>query len=240
VAPQGLTLFRGHPKGVELGRLAVTGSALRASVSSLDKPIQNIAFQGTDVVLTPSDPSHPFLFNRADVFEAYTRPHADEPDAADWLLRVDGARGAPGSMAGDLSPSQSVSLHAEGKIERPSAFKGDVSTGLAAWTGAGGQISGLHVLVKAGDLALTATSPTLTADDHARLKGHLDLELSGTYKPVEALAATRLVSPDNLALAKPLLDMTLSTNGTQKFGIDFKNGGSYIGPLKVSDAPILP
>jgi hypothetical protein len=240
VAPQGLTLFRGHPGGVELGRITVTGSALRASVSRLGQPIQNIAFQGTDVALTPSDPSHPFPFTHADVFEAYTRANANAPDAADFLLRVDAARGAPGSMAGDLSPGQPVSLHAEGTLTHSSAFKGDISTGLSAWSAAGGQVSGLHMLVKAGDLSLTATSPTLTADERSRLAGHLDLELSGTYKPVDVLAGARLISPDNLALAKPLLDMTLSTGGPQKFGIDFKNGGSYIGFLKVSNAPALP
>ena len=240
VAPRGLTLFRGHPGGVELGKIAVTGSALRASVSHLDKPIRNISFQGTDLVLTPSDPSHPFVFSHAEVLEAYTRPDATQPDAADWLLRVDGGRGEAGSMANDFSPGQPVTLHAEGTVSHSSAFKGDLSTGLAAWSGAGGQVSGLHMLLKAGDLSLTATSPGLTADAQSRLAGHLDLELSGTYKPVDALAATRLISPENLALAKPLLDMTLSTGGTQRFGFDFKNGGAYIGFLKVSNAPILP
>ncbi len=240
VAPKGMTLYRGHPGGVELGKIAVTGSSLRASVSHLDKPIQNIAFQGTDLVLTPSDPSHPFVFSRADVFEAYTRPNATEADSADWLLRLDGAHGEPGSVAGDFSPGQPVSLHAEGTMTHSSAFKGDMSTGLTAWAGAGGQLTKLHGMLKAGDLSLTATSPALTSDANARLAGHLDLELAGTYKPVDALAATRLISPEYLTLAKPLLDMTLSTGGTQKFGIDFKNGGSYIGFLKVSDAPILP
>ena len=240
VAPRGLTLFRGHPGGVELGRIAVTGSALRASVSSLDKPIQNIAFEGTDLVLTPSDPGHPFVFNHADVFEAYSRANATQPDAVDFLLRVDGARGDAGSLAGDLSPGQAVSLHAEGTMTHSSAFKGDISTGTAAWSAAGGQVSGLHLLLKAGDLSLTATSPALTADANARLAGRLDLDLSGTYKPVDALAATKLISPENLALAKPLLDMTLATGGDQKFGFDFKNGGTYIGFLKVSNAPILP
>jgi len=240
VAPQGLTLFRGHPGGVDLGKIAVTGSALRASVSRLGQPIQNIAFQGTDVVLTPSDPSHPFPFTRADVFEAYTRANAGQPDAADFLLRVDAARGNAGSMAGDLSPGQPVSLHAEGTLTHSSAIKGDISTGLAAWSAAGGQVNGLHMLVKAGDLSLTATSPGLTADERSRLAGRLDLELSGTYRPVDVLAGARLISPENLALAKPLLDMTLSTGGPQKFAVDFKNGGSYIGFLKVSNAPALP
>lgn len=240
VAPKGLTLFRGHPDGVELGKINVTGSALRASVSRLGQPIQNIAFQGTDVVLTPTDAGHPFVFKTADVFEAYTRANANQADAADWLLRVDGARGDPGSLAGDFSPGQPVSLHAEGTLSHSSAFKGDMSTGLAAWTAAGGQVTGLHMMMKAGDLSLTATSPALAADGNSRLTGHLDLELSGTYKPVDVLAATRLISPDNLALAKPLLDMTLPVGGNQKFGIDFKNGGSYIGALKVSNAPIVP
>ena len=240
VAPQGLTLFRGHPDGVELGKIAVAGSALRASVSRLGQPIQNIAFQATDVTLTPTDPSHPFVFKHADVFEAYTRANAKEADAADWLLRVDGAKGDPGSMAGDFSPGQPVSLHAEGTLTHSSAFKGDMSTGLAAWTAAGGQVTGLHMMMKAGDLSLTATSPGLSSDATSHLSGHLDLELSGTYKPVDVLAATRLISPDNLALAKPLLDMTLPVGGNQTFGIDFKNGGSYIGVLKISNAPIFP
>ena len=240
VAPKGLTLFRGHPGGVDLGRIAVTGSALRASVSRLGQPVQNVSIQGTDLVLTPSDPTHPFVFNRADVFEAYTRANATQPDAADWLLRIDGAHGEPGSVAGDFSPGQPVTLHAEGTLTHASAFKGDISTGLGAWSAVGGQVSGVHMMLKAGDLSLTATSPALSADSQSRLSGHLDLEISGTYKPVDVLAATRLISAENLALAKPLLDMTLSTGGTQKFGFDFKNGGTYIGFLKVSNAPILP
>jgi len=240
VAPQGLTLFRGHPGGVELGRIAVTGSALRASVSHLDQPVQQIAFQGTDLVLTPSDPSHPFAFTRADVFEFHTRPNPKDPTAVDWELGVDAARGDHGSLAGDINPGQPLKLRTEGTVSHPSALKGDMSTGLAAWTAVGGQVSGLHLMLTAGDLSLNVSSPALTVDAQSRLAGHLDLELAGTYKPVDVLAATRLISADNLALAEPLLDMTLSTGGTQKFGIDFKNGGSYIGFLKVSNAPILP
>ena len=240
VAPKGLTLFRGHPGGVELGKIAVTGSALRASVSQLGRPVQTISFQGTDLVLTPSDPSHPFAFNHADVFEFHTRPNPKDPTAVDWEVGVDAARGDQGSLAGDLNPGQPLTLRTEGTVSHPSALKGDLSTGLAAWSAAGGQVSGLHMLLTAGDLSLNASSPALSVDAQSRLAGHLDLDLSGTYKPIDVLAATRLISPDNLALAKPLLDMTLSTRGTQTFGFDFKNGGAYIGFLKVSNAPILP
>ncbi|MGZ3305257.1 MAG: DUF2125 domain-containing protein, partial [Asticcacaulis sp.] len=35
VAPHGITLFRGHPKGTDLGTLAVTGSTIKASISHL-------------------------------------------------------------------------------------------------------------------------------------------------------------------------------------------------------------
>ncbi len=239
-APQGLTLFRGHPDGSDLGKLVVTGRVLHASVSHLDQPIRQVSIQGTDIVVTPSDPSHPFIFSRADTFEAYTRPTPNQADTADWVLRVDGAHGAPQSLVGDLSPNQALSLHAEGTLSHVSAFKGDVTTGLSAWASAGGQVRDFHGLLQAGDLSLTATSPVLTSDADDRLSGHLDLELSGTYKPIDVLAASRLIAPENMLLAKPLLDMTLSTGSNQKFGIDFKNGGSYIGVLKVSNAPILP
>ncbi|MEI9906217.1 MAG: DUF2125 domain-containing protein [Asticcacaulis sp.] len=95
-----------------------------------------------------------------------------------------------------------------------------------------GQVSGFKAQMTAGDLTLFARSDALTFDDNHRLSGHMNIEMSGSFQPLSVLAALRLISPENMTLAKPLIDMTLATQGTQKFPLDFKDGGAFIGPLE--------
>ncbi len=245
-APSGLTLYRGHPAGQELGKVVVTGQNLRASVSGLNNPVYNVALQGLDLTLTPSDLAHPFAFSAAENFEAYLRPTRDTskilvPDSADMLIRLTGAHGQPGSTVANLSPEKPLSLHVEGTVDHISGFAGkDFGDSLKAWSAGGGLISGFKSSLKAGDLDLFASSDDLRLDASSRLSGHMDVELSGAFKPMEVLSAVHLISKENMTLAAPLLNMTLATQGPQKFPIDFKNGSAYIGALKVSDAPILP
>ncbi len=240
-APQGLTLYRGHPAGVELGTVAVTGSALKASASGLTHAVYNIALQGTALKMVASDPTRPFVFTTADNFEAYVRPTKAVADSADLLIRLSGAHGDPHSMVGDLGADKPLSLHVEGVAGGLSGFKGKAfADGLKAWTAAGGHISGLQAEVTAGDLDVRAMSDAITLDQGGHLSGKMKLEMTGAFRPVAVLGALHLISPENMTLAGPLLDMTLSTNGTQKLPLDFHDGGAYIGPLKVSDAPILP
>lgn len=241
VAPQGLTLYRGRHDGADWGTISVTGSSLKASASNLDKPIYNIAVAGRGLALTPSDPAHPFAFNSADLIEAYLRPTPTKSDSADFLLRVTGAHGEPQSLTGQLSSEKPLSLHAEGSLSHFSAFGGAAQgQSVASWHAAGGAVAGLHVQMLAGDLNVEAKSDSLTFGPDNRAVGHMDIAMTGSLQPLSVLAALRLISPENMTLAKPLLDMTFATQGTQKFPLDFKDGGAYIGPLKVSDAPILP
>ncbi len=241
VAPEGLTLYRGHPGGVDLGTVSVAGSSLKASMSGLTKPIYNVAIAGQNLVLTPSDTAHPFAFSTAGTFEAYLRPTPDKADSADFLLRIADAHGQPQSIAGDLSPEKPLALHVEGTLSHVSAF-GGAAQGQAViqWRTAGGTVSGFKAQATAGDLNVLARSDALTFGDDKRLNGRMDIEMSGSFQPINVLAALRLISPENMTLAKPLLNLTLATQGTQTFPIDFHDGGAFIGPLKVSDAPILP
>ncbi|ESQ93632.1 DUF2125 domain-containing protein [Asticcacaulis benevestitus] len=241
VAPEGLTLYRGRPGGIDLGKLLVTGRSLRASISGVNHPIYNVALSGVGLTLTPSDPTHPFTFSSADNFEAYLRPNATAPDSADMLLRLTGARGQPGGIVGDLSRDKPLSLHVESTINQMSRFKGENFAGsLKAWSAGGGTVSGYKAKLIAGDLSLFTTSDALTLDETSHLRGKMNIEMSGTFNPLDVLGALHIISEENMTLAKPLLNMTLATQGTQKFAIDFHEGGAYVGPLKVSDAPILP
>ncbi|ESQ77186.1 DUF2125 domain-containing protein [Asticcacaulis sp. AC402] len=236
VAPQGLTLYRGRLDGVDYGKVEVTGRSLRASVSGLLKPIYNVAIVGIDVKLTPSDPTRPFAFTTADKFDAYLRPTLDVADSADFLVTVSGAHGQPKSLIGDFSPEKPMNLHLEGRLNHYAAFNG----GVRAWAAAGGTATGVTSQVTAGDLELMLTSDRLTADPDGHLTGKANIEMKGTFNPIDVLGALRLISPENMTIAKPLLNLTLATQGTQKFALDFHDGGAYIGPLKVSDAPVLP
>ncbi len=260
-APQGLILYRGRPDGTDYGKLTVTAKSIKASVSGLRKPVQNIAFQATEAVVTPSDPSHPYIFDKADLFEAYVRPHMMasgaapagasasasaepakiDPESADWLIRLNGAHGQPQGFVGNLSPDKPLTLSTEGTLNHISAFNGkDFASGVTAWKAAGGSATYFKSMLNSGDMTMTASSNGLGLDGQSRLTGHMDIEISDTARPIEVLASAGLISRDHMTLAKPLLDMTLAAVGPHRFGIDFKNGGSYIGPLKVSDAPILP
>lgn len=238
VTPQGLTLFRGRVDGYDLGKVVVSGKSLRASASGLTKPVYNLAVEGTNLTLVPSDTEHPFAFTSADKFDAYLRPTANVADSADFLMRVSGAHGQPRSFVGDVSPEKPLSLSVEGVLSKFSAFNGE--GGVKAWGAAGGLANGVKAQMTAGELNLLFHGDGLTSDDTGRLKGQLMFEMSGTFKPLDVLGALRLISPENMTLAKPLLNMTLATQGTQKFTLDFHDGAAYMGPLKVSDAPILP
>jgi hypothetical protein len=251
-APNGLILYRGRPGGIDYGKLTVTAASIRASVSGLRKPVQDARFQATKVVVTPSDPSHPYIFDTTDLFEAYLRPHMTasggasasagiDPESADWLIRLNGAHGQTRGFVGNLSPDKPLTISTEGTLNHISAFRGkDFASGVTAWKAAGGTATYFKSMLSAGDLAVTASSTGLGLDADSRLTGHMDIEISDGAKPLDVLASAGLISRDHMTLAKPLLDMTFSALGPHKFGIDFKQGGSYIGPLKVSDAPVLP
>ncbi len=235
-APEGLTVSRGG----DLDTLKVSGTSLRASASGLRNPVQKIAVEGDDISVVPSDPSRPFTFDTAKKFEAYLRPNTTSADNADWLIRLTGAHGQPGRFVGNFSPSSPLDIHVEGTLDKMSAFHGvDFATGLKAWK-SGGRILALKSELKNTDLTVTAMSDALAVDANSYLAGHLDVEMSGKFKPLDVLAAAGLLSDENMLLAKPLLDMTFATVGAQKLGLDFNDGKAYVGRLKVSDAPIVP
>ena len=247
-APQGMTLFRGRVDGYDLGKLTVSGTSLRASVSGLTKPVYTVAIEGTGLNLLASDTEHPFAFTSADKVDAYLRPTMDltgkvpVADSADFLMRVSGAHGQPQTFVGDVSPEKPLSLSIEGTLNHYSAF-GDSkagSGGVKAWGAAGGTATGVKAQMTAGDLNLVLGGDGLTSDADGRLTGQVKIDMSGTVRPLDVLGALRIISPDNMTLAKPLLNMTLGLQKTQSFTLEFRDGGAYIGPLKVSDAPILP
>jgi len=257
-APQGLTLYRGRTGGIDRGKISVMGTQLKASAFNLSKPVPTIAIEGDDLVLAASDTTYPLPFNTAKSLEVHVRPTANVTDSADIMLNFAGAQGQPKTLAGDFGASKALSLQVEGAINHVSAIRQGTNAG--AWVAKGGQLSAFRLkLVQgglaplpagtfttdcktagAGDLNVCASSDALTPDAAGHVNGKLTVEMSGTFNPIDVLGALHLISQENMTIARPLLNMTLATQGTQKFAVEFHDGGAYIGPLKVSDAPILP
>jgi len=257
-APQGLTLYRGRTGGIDRGKVSVMGNGLRASAFNLSKPVPTIAIEGDNLVLAASDAGYPLPFTTAKTLEAHLRPTNNVPDSADFMLNFTGAQGQPKSLAGDFGASKALSLQVEGAISHVSTLRDTGASG--AWAAKGGQVSAFRLKLvqgglaplpanifttdckaaSAGDLNVCASSDLLTPDAAGRVNGKLNIEMSGTFNPIDVLGALNLISQENMTIARPLLNMTLATQGAQKFAVEFHDGGAWIGPLKVSDAPILP
>lgn len=257
-APQGLTLYRGRTGGIDRGKVSVMGTQLRASAFNLSKPVPTVAIEGDDLILAASDAGYPLPFTTAKALEFHLRPTANVADSADVMLNFTGAQGQPKSLAGDFGSAKALSMQVEGAISHVSTIRD--AGAASAWSAKGGQVSAFRLkLVQgglaplpaetfttdcksagAGDLNVCASSDVLTPDAAGHVNGKLNIEMAGTFNPIDVLGALNLISPDNMTIARPLLNMTLATQGTQTFTVEFHDGGAYIGPLKVSDAPILP
>jgi len=257
-APRGLTLYRGRTDGIDRGKISVMGTGLRASAFHLSKPVPTVDIEGEGLILAASDAGYPLPFTTAKTLEAHLRPTANVADSADIMLNFTGAQGQPKSLAGDFGSARALSMQVEGAVSHVSAIRdaGDSS----AWAAKGGQMSAFRLKLvqgglaplpadtfttdcqaaRAGDLNVCASSDILTPDAAGHVNGKLNIQMTGTFNPIDVLGALNLISPDNMTIARPLLNMTLATQGTQTFAIEFHDGGAYIGPLKVSDAPILP
>jgi hypothetical protein len=240
VAPKGITLYRGRVAGGDIGTVKITGDGLRASISGFLKPVQNIAIEGLNPVFVPSDPAFPFALNSAQRFEAYLRPTKDVSDSADVLLRITGAKGPPQTIIGRLGQDKAFDLHIEGEITPLSKFKGaDFDQALAAWRLGGGVMKKVKTSLTIDELQLFAQSEALKVDDRLALIGHVDLEIKGNGDPVGFLLNAGLIEPKYRLLATPFVGTKMSADKPIKLGLDFRDGGTYMGALKLSDAPAL-
>lgn len=240
VAPEGLTLHRGFMGTIELGTVEVTGDGLRASVSGLTEPVQTIAIEGLNPVFAVSKPEYPFVLSAAQRFEAYLRPTKDTPDSADFLLRVSGAKGEPRSLIGRLGQNKPFDLHLEGEVGLISKFKGvDMNESVGAWRAAGGVMKKVRTALTIDELQMLGQSEALALDSNRALLGTLNLELKGSGDPVGFLLGAGLIDPKYEVLARPFVGTRMTADKPVNLRFDFRDGGTYVGALKLSDAPIV-
>lgn len=241
-APTGLIWHRGQVKGEALGTVMITARAICASVSHLGAPAPKAALELVQPDFAVSRADLPFAFKSADRFEAYVRPSEGFSDSADFLWRVSGARGYGATLAGRVAHDQPFDWHIEGRLDNMSRLKAlDGARGFADWKASGGAASDLKASIRLGKMTLLMRSPAIGLDPDGSLRGHADLELTGQGDGLRLLQDMRLLSEDNALLAHSLIRLPEAVpDHPARLGLDFHDGGTWFGPVRLSQAPHIP
>lgn len=235
VATNGLTLHRGKVDQTELGQVAVTGDALRVSVSGWTQPLQTIGLEGLNATFTPSKPEYPFVLQTAQRLEARMTPTKDGVDTVDFIWRASGAQAHPQSLLGRLGQGKNFDMAFQGQMAQASKFRGDLN----GWRETGGAVRQVQASLHVGELEVFGRSEALLLDSNLALSGPLGLEVKGSGDPFAFLLGAGLISPEYEPLARAFVGTTMTADKPVKLDFVFRDGGAYVGPLRVAAAPVI-
>jgi hypothetical protein len=246
VAGHGFTWHRGMGSKGPLGDVRVLadakGSAIRASVSHMRRPVPDVAIEFINPVFVSTNKAHPFGLTSADRFEAYWRPTAKVAGSADFLWRVDGGKGYLRDAPVIDGKAAKFDWHLEGHMNNVASFKGgDLTDRFKNWRNSGGTMTELKASLGVGEVSLFMQSPALGLDADNTLRGQFAAEIIGHGDSYAFLKSAKIISPEAEALARPLWKLpALNPEKPLKLTLDLKEGGIYAGPLRISDAPVMP
>ena len=231
VAPSGLTFVR--PEG---GAVAVKGQSLRASVAGIRSAPWRIVMQARKATLTPAAGARPFSLASADLIELYTKPAAREGEGS-VLFRVEGGKGQPGSLLGQIAGEGAVTATLEGRLTRVSTFVGaDWGSAARAWSRAGGVMEDVRGTAAAGAFAAKASGGTLGVGSGGRLVGAVPLELRQAGRAISALADSKALDPGAAGSAAAVA-AARAKGEASTVNLVFQAGVTTFGPVKVGPAP---
>lgn len=236
VAKTGLTLYRGKGSDQsDLGQVAVTGDALRVSVSGWTQPSQTIGLEGLNATFTPSKPERPFILQSAKHFEGRLSPNISAVDTLIFSWDMSGAQAHPQTLLGRLGQGQNFNLRFQGQMAQASKFRGDLN----GWREAGGAVRQVQASLHVGDLEVFGRSEALLLDPNLALSGPLGLEVKGTGDPFAFLLGAGLISAEYEPLARAFVGTKMTADKPVKLDFVFRDGGAYVGPLRVAAAPVI-
>jgi hypothetical protein len=219
-APSGLTFSR--PDG---GPVNVTAGALRASVNGWHEAPPRISLEGDDLTFAAAPGAKPFSLIAAKTLQFYTR--AGPRHQAALFLSVDGGVASPGSWVGLIAAGKPVAIKLDGIISNTEGLQGDSWRGLIAhWSARGGTFDVHQLTLTAGDAALEVRKGGIAVADDGRLEGVLEAHLRDEAR-VLAVAQTGKPPPADPSATAAALDLRLT----------FRDGGTWLGPLKLAPAP---
>jgi len=232
-APQGMTLTR-----ADKGAVTITGQALRASLTHPDQTPPVIVIELTKPVFTAAASAEPFPLMSADLIALNIKPQAGAPGTGLFLFRIEGGKPRPDGMLDWIGDGEPFSTRWEGAVTRFDLFNGRGWTGAARnWSRAGGAITQLRGRAEAGQASAQADSARLTAGPDGRLRGSVNLSVTGGPQSLIAMGRAKVVDADSAALAATAAGLAGGLNGTARTRLDFTAGGAKLGAVRLSDSP---
>jgi len=207
------------PTEAELS-VRISTKSLKASLTSLQKPVPDFALDGRQVKLT-SENDLGGLLRFAERIQIYSRPSKTQK-GLDILWITD--QGVFGSLYGldqslGLKP---VDIHLEATLltDQPDAG--------IEWSRL--QTQALRSEIKSTDYQIELKSTNLRLDANGRLEGPLELSFQGER------AANLINGSAKPSKSSPL---GLNQNGPINLVLNFSQGKTYLGPIQISKAPQL-
>lgn len=244
-APDGLTLIR-----ADKGETAITGEAIRMSMSGLRQRWPNVAMEMVKPVFTPVTDAQPFPLADAALIQLYMRPHVTADPAArdnvDVLFRLVEARGRSGGPVEGFAQNSNLTLQVEAVVEQAMALRQSATEAglLSAWTASGGRFTNVRGEMKAGVSHAILTSPVLYANDKGQLEGEVLFKAEKPLAAIVGLAGSHTGTSAERAAAARAASET-PQGGHDEAGQDielsvlFRSGRTYLGPFALAPAPQL-
>lgn len=190
VAPQGVVLTR-----PEAGDVAITGEALRASISHVTEYPPRVSIEGAKLTFAPAPGAKPFQLVSADDMQLHLRVGPDDQGAI--LFKADGAKTAFTGLLGRIAQDKTASMVLDTRLSHVSYLRGrNWAAAVKRWSEAGGQITLQQGQILAGDAEGKARSGVLSVDSEGRVTGLLSVaikERADLARPIrtpeQALAA---------------------------------------------------
>ncbi|NQE62994.1 DUF2125 domain-containing protein [Caulobacter sp. RHG1] len=225
VAPQGVVLTR-----PEAGDVAITGQALRASISHIKEYPPRMSVEGVKLTFTPAPGSKPFELVSADNMQLHVRGGPDDQGAI--FFKAGGAKTAFTGLLGRIAQDKTASMLLETRLSHVSQLRGrNWEAAVKQWSAAGGQITFQQSQLLAGDAEGKAESGVLSVDSQGRLTGALEVAIKERVKPGQPIRTPQqaLAAAAQAVGQEPIIEASLK----------FENGRSFLGMIDTGPAPTV-
>ena len=220
-APAGLGFVR-----PENGAVSVKAKALRGSID-VSEELPRLSLEGDDLVFTPALGAKPFALASAANVQAYTRAGPGHQEAA--FASVTGGVANPVGWLGAVAGPGPVTAKVDGVVSHTQYLRGhNWRSAIAAWSAGGGTFDVHDFEVAAGGVAVAAKGGGVAVGNDGRIVGVLELT------PQSLGALLRLAHPAGPTPPAVALSTGAAPNDLR---LTFRDGGVWLGPLRVASAP---
>jgi hypothetical protein len=232
-APDGFTFVRASK-----GAVTVRGEGLRASLSHPKSTPPTLVIELAKPVFTTTAEAEPFPFASADLVAFNLEARPGDPGAAAFAFRIEGGKPRPDGMLDWIGGGESFTTRWEGLVSNAGAFSGEGWEGAARnWSRAGGKLTQVRGNAQTGAASAQASSAGLAAGPDGRLRGSLDLSVTGGPQSLMAMARSKLIEPTGAAMAAAATSLAGGLTGSARVRLDFTGDGAKLGPARLSDSP---